>query len=152
MRTLDYGTCFIELANTINHERPYYVVQRTEQALIERGHQLAGANILVLGVTYKSDIDDARETPAQDIMAALAHGGANVTYSDPQVEAIAAGGTSYTDTPLTAERLAEADCVLLVTNHRDFDYGFIARHARLIVDTRNAFKGVTGGNAEIVRL
>jgi UDP-N-acetyl-D-glucosamine dehydrogenase len=152
MRTLDYETRFIELANTINHERPHYVVQRTEQALISRGHQLAGANILVLGVAYKPDIDDARETPAQDIIASLARAGANVSYSDPHVGSITAGGTSYTDMPLTAERLAEADCVLLVTNHRVFDYSFIAHHAHLIVDTRNAFKSVAGGNAEVVRL
>jgi UDP-N-acetyl-D-glucosamine dehydrogenase len=152
MKTLDYETRFIELASTINHERPHYVVERTEQALLARGRQLAGADILVLGVAYKADIDDARETPAQDIMTALARAGAHVSYSDPHVASFSAGGVTYTDTPLTSERLAHADCVVLVTNHRAFDYGLIAHHAQLIVDTRNAFKGVMGGEAEVVKL
>jgi UDP-N-acetyl-D-glucosamine dehydrogenase len=152
MQSFDYETRFINLASAVNHERPHYVVHRTAEALNARGQSLAGANVLVLGVAYKPDIDDARESPAQDVIAALASGGAHVSYADPHVPSFTAGGRQYTGEPLTAARLEEADCVLLVTNHRAFDYGFIARHARLIVDTRNAFKGVAVGDAALVRL
>jgi UDP-N-acetyl-D-glucosamine dehydrogenase len=152
MRSFDYETRFINLASAINHERPHHVVQRTAKALAARGQSLAGANVLVLGVAYKPDIDDPRESPAQEVMAALAAGGAKISYTDPHVPSFAAGDRQYASKPLTAERLENADCVLLVTNHRAFDYGFIARHARLIVDTRNAFRGVALGGAELVRL
>jgi UDP-N-acetyl-D-glucosamine dehydrogenase len=151
MQTLDYQTRFIELASAINHERPHYVVQRTAEALRAHGKRIEGANVLVLGVAYKPDIDDARESPALDVIAALDGAGARVSYSDPHIPSISAGGVRYASEPLTVDRLEEADCVLLVTNHRTFDYGFIVRHTRLVVDTRNAFKGAAGG-AELVRL
>jgi UDP-N-acetyl-D-glucosamine dehydrogenase len=152
MKTLDYETRFIDLASTVNHERPHYVVKRTEEALVSHRRQLAGAHILVLGVAYKPDIDDARESPALDVIAELANGGAHVSYADPHVPTVVAGGVPYTREPLTVDRLERADCVLLITNHRAFDYGFIARHARLIVDTRNAFKGAAVGYTALVRL
>jgi UDP-N-acetyl-D-glucosamine dehydrogenase len=152
MRSFDYETRFINLASAINHERPRYVVQRTAEALAACGKSLAGANVLVLGVAYKPDIDDARESPAHDVIAALAAGGADVAYADPHVPSFTVGDRQYASEPLTAARLEKADCALLITNHRAFDYGFIARHARLIVDTRNAFRGVKRDGAELVRL
>ncbi|HEY7033027.1 MAG TPA: nucleotide sugar dehydrogenase [Thermomicrobiales bacterium] len=152
MKTLDVQTRFIDLASAVNHERPHYVVRRTEEALAAHGRTLAAARILVLGVAYKPDIDDARESPALDVIAELARAGAHVAYADPHVPTITAGGVAYTHQPPTADRLQRADCVLLITNHRAFDYSFIAHHARLIVDTRNAFKGAAVGYAALVRL
>jgi UDP-N-acetyl-D-glucosamine dehydrogenase len=153
MQQLDYQTRFIALASEVNHERPHYVVARTAAALQGRGQSLAGANVLVLGVAYKADIDDPRESPALDIIAALNDQGARVSYHDPHIPTVLTGGVRYTSEPLTADRLAAADCVVLLTNHRAFDYNFIARHTRLIVDTRNAFKDVAiGEEATLVRL
>jgi UDP-N-acetyl-D-glucosamine dehydrogenase len=151
MKTLDYETRFIELASAVNHERPRYVARRTFEALESEGLPVAGADILVLGIAYKADIDDPRESPAIDIIQELTNAGAHVTYSDPHVPTITIGGTVYDSEALTPARLAAADCVLLATNHRAFDYGCIARYARLIVDTRNAFKDTPGG-ATVVRL
>jgi UDP-N-acetyl-D-glucosamine dehydrogenase len=152
MNRLGHQTRFIALADAVNRERPHYVVKRTEEALRARRRRIAGANILVLGVAYKPDIDDARESPALEIIAALARAGARVSYCDPHVPSIATDGVRYAGEPLTPDRLEDADCVLLLTNHRAFDYGFIARHARLIVDTRNAFKGAVIEDAALVRL
>jgi UDP-N-acetyl-D-glucosamine dehydrogenase len=153
MQQLDYQTRFIALASEVNHERPHYVVARTADALQTSGKSLAGANVLVLGIAYKADIDDARESPSLDIIAALNDQGAEVSYHDPHIPTVVTGGERYASEPLTADRLEAADCVLLLTNHAAFDYSFIARHARLIVDTRNAFKHVAiGDDATLVRL
>jgi len=153
MQQLDYHTRFIALASAVNHERPHYVVSRLAEALQNDGKSLVGANVLVLGVAYKADIDDPRESPALDIIAALADQGAAVSYHDPHIPTVLTGGVHYTSDPLTADRLETADCVLLLTNHRAFDYSFITRHSRLIVDTRNAFKNVAiGDDTTLVRL
>ena len=149
-REYDFSTRFIELAGEINSNMPYFVVQRVTEALGQHGKPLNGASILVLGIAYKKDVDDKRESPALKITQLLQRGGAQVRYNDPHIPRCA-GLRLYPDfdqvsTPLTSEALQEADLVLLVTDHSAYDYSWIASQAKLIVDTRNAFKGITGGH------
>lgn len=147
-REYDFSTRFIELAGDINTSMPYFVVQRVGRALSDHHRALNGAKILVLGVAYKKDVDDNRESPALKIMDLLKQEGAEVSYNDPHIPRCA-GMRHYphfdlTSTPLTERTLQEFDLVLLVTDHSAYDYAWIASQARLIVDTRNAFKGVGG--------
>ena len=115
------------------------------EALNSHSKSVRGSSVLVLGVSYKRDIDDVRESPALDIMAVLKQRGAEVSFHDPFVDALAArdwpGNADLTSTPLTTEALRQADCVVIVTDHRAFDYGAIVKHAPLVVDSRNAIKG-----------
>lgn len=143
----EYGmaTHFIEVAGEVNQAMPAWVVEKTVQALDARGKPMNGANILVLGVAYKQDIDDQRGSPALEILTLLREKGARVNYSDPHVPRCH-GHRHYPDLdltslPLTAETLTAQDAVILVTNHTAFDLDLIRRHAPLLVDTRNAFKG-----------
>ena len=147
-REYDFSTRFIELAGDINSNMPYFVVQRVTEALGQHSKPLNGARILVLGIAYKKDVDDKRESPALKIIQLLQRGGAQVQYNDPHIPRCA-GLRLYPDfdlvsTPLTSEALQEADLVLLVTDHSAYDYSWIASQAKLIVDTRNAFKGIAG--------
>ena len=149
-REYDFSTRFIELAGEINSNMPYFVVQRVSEVLNRYGRPLKGARILVLGLAYKKDVDDNRESPALKIMQLLGKEGALVAYNDPHIPRCA-GLRHYPDfdlssTPLTAQTLQEADLVLLVTDHSAYDYPWIASQARLVVDTRNAFKGVPGSH------
>ena len=147
-REYDFSTRFIELAGEINSNMPYFVVQRTTEALGQQGKPLQRARILVLGIAYKKDVDDNRESPSLKIMQLLQEGGAQVQYNDPHIPRCAGmrryPGFDMTSTPLTAETLGEVDLVLLVTDHSAYDYPWIASQAKLIVDTRNAFKGIAG--------
>lgn len=134
---------FIELAGEVNLRMPRYVVERTAAATAERGVALAGARILVLGLAYKPDIDDVRESPSFEIIALLREAGATVDYSDPHVPATWAGrrhDLGMKSVELTAESLASYDATIVSTNHRAFDYALIARHARLVIDTRDALR------------
>jgi UDP-N-acetyl-D-glucosamine dehydrogenase len=145
-REYDFSTRFIELAGDINSNMPYFVVQRLTEALGQHSKALNGARILVLGIAYKKDVDDKRESPALKIIQLLQRSGAQVQYNDPHIPRCA-GLRLYPDfdqvsTPLTSEALQEADLVLLVTDHSAYDYSWIASQAKLIVDTRNAFKGI----------
>jgi UDP-N-acetyl-D-glucosamine dehydrogenase len=112
--------------------------------LNSRSKSVRGSSVLVLGISYKRDIDDVRESPALDVMAALRLKGAHVTYHDPYVAHLAArewpGAFDMTSVALTAEALRAADCVVIITDHRTFDYGAIVANASLVVDTRNAIK------------
>jgi UDP-N-acetyl-D-glucosamine dehydrogenase len=149
-REYDFSTRFIELAGEVNTGMPYFVVQRVTEVLNRHGKPLPGSKVLVLGVAYKKDVDDDRESPAYKIINLLGQAGAQVSYNDPHVPR-ATGMRHYpnidlTSAPLTAETLKEADLVLLVTDHSAYDYAWIASQASLIVDTRNAFKGVMAGN------
>lgn len=144
----EYGmvTHFIELAGEINHAMPAWVVGKVVEALNRGGKSLHGANVLVLGVAYKKDIDDQRESPALEILTLLRQQGAKVNYADPHVPRCH-GHRHYPDLdltalPLTAEILQAQDAVILATNHSAFDLDLIRRHAPLVVDTRNAFKGI----------
>lgn len=147
-REYDFSTRFIELAGEINTAMPYFVVQRVTEVLNRHGKALNGAKILVLGVAYKKDVDDNRESPALKIMELLTRGNAEVNYNDPYLPRCT-GMRHYphfdmSSTPLTEQTLRAADLVLLVTDHSAYDYAWIASQAALIVDTRNAFKGVPG--------
>ncbi len=132
---------FIDLAGQINASMPYHVVKRIAEALNSRKRSVRGSHILVLGVAYKADIDDVRESPSLDILEILEREGARVEFSDPLVPHIRLGRRRLRSRPLTAGTLHGADCVVIATAHQAFDYRLIARRARLIVDTRNALKG-----------
>ncbi|HVH08224.1 MAG TPA: nucleotide sugar dehydrogenase [Gemmatimonadales bacterium] len=138
MRALNYRTRFIELAGEINAEMPEYWVGRVVDRLNEQGRAARGSKVLVLGVAYKKDIDDIRESPALDVIRLLGQRGAVVSYHDPHVRRLREDGIDLSSTPLTPETLAAADCVVIVTDHATVDYGLVARHARVVVDTRNA--------------
>jgi UDP-N-acetyl-D-glucosamine dehydrogenase len=148
-REYDFTTRFIELSGEINASMPYFIVQRVTHALNQTGKTIRGAKILVLGLAYKKDVDDMRESPALKIIDLLKNTGAQVSYNDPHIP-IFRGTRLYPDlsmesVPLNEEVLQQADCVLLVTDHSAYPYEWIASHADLIVDTRNAFNGL-GGN------
>ncbi len=142
---------FIELAGEINSKMPHHVVTKVMDALNEHGKSLKGSKILVIGAAYKRNIDDIRESPALDIMKVLQEKGARVHYHDPFVAKISLNGTRPTRSmSLSRETLQAHDCVVIITDHGGIDYRQIAAEAQLIVDTRNALKGVRGKH--IVRL
>lgn len=138
MRTLNYRTRFIELAGEINAEMPEYWVARVADRLNDQGKAVRRSNVLVVGVAYKKDIDDIRESPALDVIRLLEQRGAVVSFHDPHVARLHEDGVELTSVPLSAETLREADCVVIVTDHSSIDYGLIAREAKLVVDTRHA--------------
>ena len=144
MRTLNYRTRFIELAGEINAEMPEYWVARAVDRLNEQSKAVRGSRMLVLGVAYKKNIDDIRESPALDVIRLLRRHGAIVEYHDPHVPQLKDDDLELKSVPLTPDVLSGADCVLIVTDHSDVDYVLVARHARLVVDTRNALAGGRG--------
>ena len=142
-REYDLQTKFIELAGEVNSSMPYYVIQRTQEALNERSKSLKGAKVLVLGVAYKRDLDDPRESPSFKIMDLLLQKGAEIQYNDPHIPVLLPRrqyALNLSSVPLTPENLSAVDCVLLATDHSAYDYDFIWQHARLIVDTRNVYR------------
>jgi UDP-N-acetyl-D-glucosamine dehydrogenase len=151
----EYGvtTRFIELAGEINGAMPEYVLARLTDALNRRGQALNGAKVLMLGVAYKKDTDDSRESPALEILSALLTKGARARYSDPHLPVlpkVRRHSLELRSATLDPATVADADAVLLVTDHSDFDYRLVFEHARLIVDTRNAFgqRGLRGPHVE----
>ena len=148
----DLHTRFIELAGEINEGMPYYVVAKLQRLLNRRGRCLNGASILVLGVTYKADVADPRETPALKVMELLQQEGTTLAYVDPYTPAVEVAGRSYAAVPLTAQRVAQSDCALILTAHSAFDYELIVRHAPLVFDTRNGTRHVKGSKANVVLL
>jgi UDP-N-acetyl-D-glucosamine dehydrogenase len=139
---------FIDLAGYINGQMPHFVVDKVQNALNDASKPVRGSRIHIMGVAYKRDIDDMRESPALDILLLLERRGATVTYSDPHVPELKLDGASLQSLPETAA--ADADCVVIVTDHTVFDYSGLVQRSKLIVDTRNALKGVQSG--KIVRL
>ncbi len=142
----EYGlhTRFIELAGEVNTGMPTWVISKLTDALNEQGKSVKGAKILVLGIAYKKNVDDMRESPSVELMELLESKGALVSYSDPHVLTFPKMREHHFDldsTELTAESLAGFDCVLLATDHDNFDYDLIAQHAGLIIDTRGRYKG-----------
>ena len=139
-------TRFIELAGEINASMPQYVVNRLIEALNDQSKSLRGSKVAILGAAYKKDVDDPRESPAFELMELLQRGGAEISYSDPFISRLPA--MRHFDVPslesqaLTAEYLMSQDCVLIVTDHSAFDYDFIVKNARLVIDTRNATRNV----------
>ena len=139
-----YGlhTRFIELAGEINRTMPEWVIGKVMEALNERGKALKGSRCLVLGIAYKKNVDDMRESPAVELIELLVHRGARVDYSDPHVPVfpkMRAHHFELKSVPLTAQALAGYDVVLVATNHDAFDYELIGKHSRLIVDTRGVY-------------
>ena len=143
----DFQTRFIELAGDINSGMPYHVVSSVSRALSQQGKAMKGAKVLVLGVAYKKDIDDLRESPALTIIELLQKDGAQVSYNDPYFPFIGKGRHYDLQMKCTpVDDLGKYDCVLIVTDHSDYDYEWIARHANLVVDTRNAMRRIQGEN------
>ncbi len=139
-RELGFNSRFVELASEINLEMPLYVVDKISAALNSHSKAINGSRILLLGVAYKPDISDTRESPAMTIMDELRARGAKLAYSDPYVPTFANNGAMMKSRELTVEEIKRADCVVLITDHSCYPYDLIAEHAQLLVDTRNAFK------------
>jgi UDP-N-acetyl-D-glucosamine dehydrogenase len=136
LRTLQYNARFIELASEINTEMPRYWVQRVQDALNEARLSINGSRLLVLGVAYKKDVSDIRESPALDIIHLLQEKGAAVVYHDPHVPAFNHEGKRMQSVDDLTAALQAADCTLIVTNHSGYDWAMVARHARRLIDTR----------------
>ena len=153
-RRFGINTRFIELAGEVNNSMPRHVVSRVAEALNEHAKPIHGSRVCILGVAYKKDVDDPRESPAFEIMELLQKRGAIVSFSDPHIPQLPAmrhhtiRGESR---ELTPEFLASQDCVVIVTDHSCVDFGHVVRHARLIVDTRNATKGISSPTCKVVK-
>ena len=149
------STRFIELAGEVNTAMPRYVVERVTDALNSREKPVKGSKVLILGMAYKKDIDDPRESPGFELMELLVGKGADVSYNDPFIPKLPKmrhyPQLSMSSQPLTAETLAEQDCVLIATDHTSYDIDWIVAHSSLVIDTRNATKRVTAGREKIVK-
>ena len=143
MRGLNYKTRFIDLAGEMNSEMPLFWVRKVGEVLNDAGRAVKGARVLVVGVAYKANIDDLRESPALDIIRLLAAQGAHVEYHDPWVKRFVEDDVERASQPLTPELLSAVDCVMIVTDHKGIDYGLIRTHAATVVDTRNALRRKT---------
>ncbi len=152
-RRHDVPARFIELAGEINASMPEYVIHRVIDALNEHGKPLRGSGVAILGVAYKKDVDDPRESPSFRLMELLGKGGADLSYNDPHIPKLPS--MRHYEVPplssqaLTADYLSSQDCVLIATDHSSYDYDFIVQHSSLVVDTRNATKNVTVGRDKI---
>ncbi|MGH8003683.1 MAG: nucleotide sugar dehydrogenase, partial [Limisphaerales bacterium] len=152
LKSLNYYARFIELAGDINSHMPEYVVERITRTLNDHKKPLKGAKILVLGVAYKKDIQDLRESPALDVLKLLDKAGASVSYNDPHVPKVALDDLSMRSVSLTLDRVKKADLCVILTNHSSYDYPWLAAHARLIFDTRNAMGNLAKKFKNIVKL
>ncbi len=154
-RAYNMTTRFIELAGEINTKMPEYVVEKVMEALNERGKALKGARVLVLGLAYKKDVDDVRESPSVELITLLTQKGAKVDYHDPHIpsgkEMREYNITHMKSVPLTAANIRKYDCVLIATDHTRVDYDLVCANAKLIVDTRNACARVKRPKAPIVK-
>lgn len=149
----DFSARFIHLAGEINVSMPYYVIERTVEALNREKKSLNGSRILVLGIAYKKDIDDERESPGYVIMKMLLDKGAIVIYNDPWIPKLKPTrkhNFQMDSTPVTPEVLTEMDAVIIVTDHSAYDFAEVVKHSKLVIDTRNATKGIDEGREKIV--
>jgi UDP-N-acetyl-D-glucosamine dehydrogenase len=152
MKSLNYNARFIELASEINTNMPRFVVTRVQDALNDLAKPLKGSQILVLGASYKPDIDDLRESPALDVIGLLMAKGAVVEYHDPYIPVLKHDSWEKKSVPDLKKTVKDVDCVVIVTNHSQYDYKMILDNAALIVDTRNALGKIGKGNKKVVRL
>jgi len=152
MRLNGYEPRFIHLADEINRAMPDYVVELVGTALNQRRRCLNGAKVLALGVAYKREVGDTRESPAIEILMKLREKGSEIAYVDPYVPSLDLHGTTLKSVELTDEELAAADCVLILTDHSAFDYQQVVDRARLVVDPRNATWGLSVPADRVVRL
>jgi len=153
-REYEMNTRFIELAGEINTSMPFWVVRKVMDALNEKGKSLKGSKILILGMAYKKDIDDPRESPSFKLMEILMDGGAEVNYNDPfipELPSMRMYDVTGKSVDLTKENLAKYDCVLVSTDHSVYDFDFIVEHAQLVVDTRNSTVNVKDTNNKVVK-
>lgn len=153
-REYEFPTRFIELAGEINTAMPLHVVSRLAEALDQRNKCLHGGRILVLGISYKKDIDDLRESPSLKIIKLLQERGAKVDYNDPYFERLhkmRQYDLGLASVPLSAETLSSYDAVIIATDHSSYDYKFVVQHAQLVIDTRNATSHLNQGRNKIVR-
>jgi UDP-N-acetyl-D-glucosamine dehydrogenase len=152
LKTLNYKARFIELASEINTSMPYYVVEKIGSALNSREKSVNGSEILVLGVTYKRDINDIRESPSLDIINLLLEKGAKISFHDPYVQKLGVYNKRVKFVDLDKKTLEKADCVIIITDHSVYDYPFIVEHAKVVIDTRNATKNIKTNREKIVTL
>jgi UDP-N-acetyl-D-glucosamine dehydrogenase len=152
MRSLNYKTRFIDLASEINSQMPAFVVEKVMLALNEDRKAVNGSRILVVGMAYKRDIDDVRESPALDIIRLLEEHGAEVTYHDPHIASIREDGHLRHSVDLTPATVADADALVIVTDHRVIDYQMLMDNASVIVDSRNAMSSLVKTKARVVSL
>jgi len=153
-RQYDMSTRFIELAGEINTSMPEFVIAKVGEALNTKKKAIHGSKVLVMGLAYKKDVDDIRESPSIELIELLRERGAKVDYNDPYVPKTPKQrehNLGMTSKKLTAAMLKSYDCVLIATDHSDYDYPWIVQHAKLVVDTRNATKGVKTGRKKIVK-
>ena len=158
-REYDFYPRFIELAAELNQSMPYFVVAKINEALNAQSKNLRKAKVLVLGVSFKPDVDDARNSPAQRVIELLLSKGTQVTYNDPYIPQFTVGKDVFyheeltlASTPLTEELLAAHDCVVILAGHSSYDYEWIVAHAPLVIDTMNATREVRTERDKIVRL
>jgi len=154
MKELNYNAKFIDLASEINTNMPRYVVSRILDAMNDRGQVLKGSKVLVLGAAYKPDIDDVRESPALDVIALLRKKGADVSYHDPHISTIhhEKEGWKMETVKDVMKAVREADAVVIVTNHKSYDYKAILAEAKFIFDSRNALGKIGADSEKVVRL
>jgi UDP-N-acetyl-D-glucosamine dehydrogenase len=153
-RRVGINTKFIELAGEVNTQMPNYVLQRVAMALNDHGKPIKGSNLCILGVAYKKDVDDPRESPAFTILEALEAKGALVSYHDPFVPALPTmrhHSIKLKSTPLTAEFLSAQDALVIVTDHSNVDYEFVVSNSRLVIDTRNVTDGLSHPDCQVVK-
>ncbi len=150
LKTVNYTARFIELAAEVNSHMPDYVVGKVADALNTDRKAINGSRVLILGIAYKPNVGDVRESPALDVIHLLQERGAVVSYHDPYVADLTSEWFEMASVELTAVTLQQADCVVIITNHADYDWAWIAEQAGLIVDTRNAIEGE--GNGRVVYL
>ncbi|MEM5774884.1 MAG: UDP binding domain-containing protein, partial [Anaerolineaceae bacterium] len=152
LKSLNYNAKFIELASEINTNMPRFAVGKVQDALNDAGKPLKGSQVLVLGAAYKPDIDDLRESPALDVIGLLEQKGAHVEYHDPYIPVIHEDeGERHSVADLMAA-VRGADCVVIITNHKAYDYASILDAAKLVVDTRNALGAMGKASEKVVRL
>lgn len=152
LKTLNFNARFIELASEVTRSMPAHVVSKVVDVLNDFERSLKGASVLVLGVTYKPNVGDVRESPALDIIEMLQEKGAKTQYHDPFVPHIQVDSIDLVCVDLDEKCLKQADCVVITTNHSAYDYDWIVKHARCVVDTRNATKNVSGTKSNVVKL
>jgi UDP-N-acetyl-D-glucosamine dehydrogenase len=152
MRSVGYTTRFIQVAAEMNQGMPEYVVEKVVRALNDSSKALRGSRVLVLGVAYKADISDVRESPALEILSHLMSRGADVAYHDSHVPSLQVHDRTLASVTLDEHELERADCVVIVTAHADIDWAFVAANTAVVVDTRNALAGVPSSRAKVVKL
>lgn len=150
MKVFNYKTRFIELATDINNEMPYYVVSRLVDILNDQGKSIKNSKVLVLGVAYKKDVNDIRESSAIPVIEEILRRGGRVFYHDPYISSIQENGLNLKSTKLTEKVLSSADCTVILTDHSLFNYSWIVKHSKLVFDTKNGTRGIT--DKKIIKL